>query len=49
VSYPPDRPLENRFRLRLRLRGWTWRLVDLELPGALRERISQRLTGAMQR
>ncbi len=49
VSYPPDRPLENRFRLRLRLRGWTWRLVDLELPSALRERISQRLTGAMQR
>ncbi len=49
VSYPPDRPVENRFRLRLRLRGWTWRLVDLELPGALRERISQRLTGAMQR
>ncbi|AWN54082.1 DUF2939 domain-containing protein [Methylobacterium sp. 17Sr1-1] len=49
VSYPPDRPIENRFRLRLRLRGWTWRLVDLELPGALRERISQRLTGAMQR
>lgn len=49
VSYPPDRPLENRFRLRLRLRGWTWRLVDLELPSALRERISQRLTGALQR
>jgi hypothetical protein len=49
VSYPPDRPLENRFRLRLRLRGWTWRVVDLELPGSLRERISQRLTGAMQR
>ncbi|MFH6782908.1 MULTISPECIES: DUF2939 domain-containing protein [Methylobacterium] len=49
VSYPPDRPLENRFRLRLRLRGWTWRVVDLELPSALRERISQRLTGAMQR
>ena len=49
VSYPPDRPIESRFRLRLRLRGWTWRLVDLELPGALRERISQRLTGAMQR
>lgn len=49
VSYPPDRPLENRFRLRLRLRGWTWRVVDLELPSALRERISQRLTGVMQR
>lgn len=49
VSYRPDRPLESRFRLRLRLRGWTWRLVDLELPSALRERIRERLTGAMQR
>ncbi|TGD96944.1 DUF2939 domain-containing protein [Methylobacterium nonmethylotrophicum] len=49
VSYPPDRSIENRFRLRLRLRGWTWRVIDLELPTALRERISQRLTGAMQR
>ncbi|GJD48160.1 hypothetical protein OPKNFCMD_0876 [Methylobacterium crusticola] len=49
VSYPPNRPHEGQFRLRLRLRGWTWRVVDLELPADLRERISQKLTRAPKR
>lgn len=43
VSFPPREPRERRFRLRLRLRGTTWRLVDLELPAALRDEISRRL------
>lgn len=36
----------RQFRIRLRLRGWTWRLVDIELPEDLRERIAQSLTQA---
>jgi hypothetical protein len=42
-SYPPGRPRASQFRLRLRLRGFTWRVVDLELPQDLRERISRKL------
>ncbi|MFE1601266.1 DUF2939 domain-containing protein [Methylobacterium sp. ID0610] len=42
-SYPPGHPRAEQVRLRLRLRGFTWRVVDLELPAALRERISQKL------
>ncbi|WP_407527712.1 DUF2939 domain-containing protein [Methylobacterium oryzisoli] len=48
-GYPPDAPEENRFRLRLRLRGWTWRVTELELPAELRERISRRLLRLQQR
>lgn len=47
ISFPPDRPREARFRVRLRLSGWTWRLVDVELPADLRERISRRLGGEL--
>ena len=36
----------RQFRIRLRLRGWTWRLVDIELPDDLRERIAQSLAQA---
>jgi hypothetical protein len=43
VSFPPREPREHQFRLRLRLRGTTWRVVDLELPAALRDEISRRL------
>ncbi|ACA18575.1 conserved hypothetical protein [Methylobacterium sp. 4-46] len=42
-SFPPDRPRASQYRLRLRLRGFTWRVVDLELPADLRDRISQKL------
>ncbi|GJE00991.1 DUF2939 domain-containing protein [Methylobacterium isbiliense] len=48
-GYPPDAPEENRFRLRLRLRGWTWRVTELELPAELRERISRQLLRAQRR
>ena len=30
-SWPPDAPRVDRLRVRLRLRGWTWRLVDIEV------------------
>ncbi|ACL59601.1 DUF2939 domain-containing protein [Methylobacterium nodulans] len=42
-SYPPDQPRERQYRLRLRLRGFTWRVVELDLPADLRDRISQKL------
>ena len=43
VAFPPDEPRAGRFRLRLRLRGLGWRLVDVELPDALRDAISRKL------
>ncbi len=43
VSFPPRLTRDRQFRLRLRLRGTTWRLVDLELPPTLRDEISRRL------
>lgn len=49
IAVPPGAPRAHRFRVRLRLRGWTWRLVDIELTQALRERIAQKLGRAAQR
>ena len=49
IAVPPEAPRANRFRVRLRLRGWTWRLVDIELTQALRERIAQKLARAAAR
>ena len=45
VAWPPGQPPEERFRLIFRLtgpsRGFTWRLVGLELPARLRDRLVQ--------
>jgi len=45
VALPPGQPSEERFRLIFRLtgpsRGFTWRLVGLELPARLRDRLVQ--------
>ncbi|NEU12297.1 DUF2939 domain-containing protein [Methylobacterium sp. BTF04] len=49
IGVPPEAPRARQFRVRLRLRGWTWRLVDIELTQELRERIAQRLSRAAAR
>jgi hypothetical protein len=46
VPVPPDRPRSEQLRLRLRLSGLTWRLVEVEVPAELRERLTQRLVRA---
>lgn len=46
MTVPPGSGAARRLRIRLRLRGWTWRLVDIELPEDLRQRIAQSLTQA---
>ena len=49
VRVPPDRLRADQFVLRLRLRGFTWRLVDIELTETLRARIGERLARAGRR
>lgn len=44
IGVPPSAPRARQFRIRLRLRGWTWRLIDIELTGELRERIARKLS-----
>ncbi len=39
IALPLDRPKEERFRLYLRLKGTTWRLMGVELPVSLRDRL----------
>jgi hypothetical protein len=46
VPVPPDRPRAEQLRLRLRLSGTTWRLIEIEVPSELRERLTQRLIRA---
>ena len=41
IGIPPEAGRDRRLRIRLRLRGWSWRLVDIELNDELRERIAQ--------
>jgi hypothetical protein len=41
VSLPPEKRSGERVWLQLRLRSWRWRLVGIELPEALRERLVQ--------
>ncbi len=42
VAVPPGRPSKDQFRIRMRLRDWSWRVVDIELTQALRARIGAR-------
>jgi hypothetical protein len=46
LSVPPDRPRAEQFRLHLRLDGWVWRLVGLDLPEPLRQKIAAALMRA---
>jgi Protein of unknown function (DUF2939) len=43
---PVDRPREEQFRLQFRLSRGTWRLVGIELPAALRDRLVQEIIRA---
>lgn len=46
VPVPPERPRAEQLRLRLRLSGASWRLIEIEVPAELRERLTQRLVRA---
>ncbi len=49
IAIPPGAPRTDQLRVRLRLRGWTWRLVDIEVADALREQMAQRLGRTLAR
>ena len=49
MAAPPDAPRADQLRLRLRLRGTTWRLIDLEVTESLRDRFAQKLAKALAR
>lgn len=49
VMVPPDAPRPEQLRLRLRLRGTVWRLIDVEVTDALRERFAGKLAKALAR
>ncbi len=49
IAVPPDRPRHEQFRLRLRLRDWGWRLVDVELSDDLRTRIGEKAAAGAAR
>jgi hypothetical protein len=40
VAIPPGAPRAQQTRIRMRLRGWTWRLTDIEMTEALRQRMA---------
>jgi len=49
IAIPPDAPRAQQLRVRLRLRGWTWRLVDIEVAEAQRDQMAQRLGRTLAR
>jgi len=49
VPIPPDAPRGQRTRIRLRLRGLAWRLVDIEMADMLRDQIAAKLGKALAR
>lgn len=49
IAAPPDAPRADQLRVRLRLRGWSWRLVDIEVAERLREQMAQRLARTLAR
>ena len=44
VVVPVDRPTDERFRVRLRLVHWDWKLSGLDLPESMITRLTQELT-----
>ncbi|QGY06064.1 DUF2939 domain-containing protein [Methylobacterium mesophilicum SR1.6/6] len=49
IPIPPDAPRAERTRIRLRLRGLSWRLVDIEMADTLRQQIATKLSRALAR
>lgn len=49
VSVPPDAPRARQFKIRLRLRAWSWRLVDIEVTEDLRSQMAQKLARTLAR
>ncbi len=43
ISLPLDGPRQERFRLYMRLKGTTWRLMGVDLPASLRQRLVREL------
>jgi hypothetical protein len=46
VAVPVDGPSDQRFRVRLRLVHWDWKLMGLELPESRRTQLAQELASA---
>jgi hypothetical protein len=46
VAVPVDRPFDQRFRIRLRLVHWNWKLSGLDLPESTAMDLAQELTRA---
>ena len=46
VAVPVDRPLDQRFRVRLRLVHWNWKLSGLDLPESMAMDLAQELATA---
>ena len=49
IPIPPEAPRAERTRIRLRLRGLSWRLVDIEMADVLRAQIAAKLSRALAR
>ncbi|KAA0122734.1 DUF2939 domain-containing protein [Methylobacterium sp. P1-11] len=49
IPIPPEASRAERTRIRLRLRGLSWRLVDIEMADVLREQIAAKLSRALAR
>ncbi|TMJ01694.1 MAG: DUF2939 domain-containing protein [Alphaproteobacteria bacterium] len=43
LRLPADAPRERQFRVRLGLRGFTWKLIGLDVPQELQERLAREL------
>jgi hypothetical protein len=43
ITLPLDGPAEHRFRLQLALANWTWRLIALDLPPELADRLAREI------
>lgn len=49
VGVPPGRPASEQFKIRMRLRDWSWQLIEIELTETLRERIAEKVARAWKR
>ncbi len=49
VGVPPTVAKTSRFRLRMRLTAWTWRLVDIQLPHQTRITLAQKIIRAVEK
>jgi hypothetical protein len=47
VTVPVDRPSDQRFRIRLRLVRWDWRLLALELPESTKAQLIEEIARVM--